>query len=134
MEPPNSYGQQNGSFLAAGEEAGIRKLVEDFYFYMDVLPEAEDVREMHPKDLAEAKDKLARFLCGWMGGPNLYQDKYGSIHIPQAHAHLKIGRKEKASWLFCMKMALNRQDYPQSFKDYLMKQFEIPAERVRNTD
>jgi hemoglobin len=43
---------------------------------------------MHKGDLETIKDKLSLFLMGWLGGPRLYADKYGSISIPQAHQHL----------------------------------------------
>ncbi len=80
------YGVEDASYRAAGGEAGIRKLVDDFYDAMDQLPEAAKIRAMHPADLTLSRDKLARFLCGWMGGPKIYAEKYGPIRIPQAHS------------------------------------------------
>jgi hemoglobin len=128
------YGEGDASFQAAGGEAGIRRLVDDFYQQMDTLPEARVIRAMHPRDLTVSRDKLARFLCGWLGGPKLFQEKYGPIVIPKAHAHLPIGPAERDAWLLCMKKALSRQPYPLEFKHYLLEQLSIPAERVRNRD
>ena len=98
--PPNdsrsvqTYGVGDASFRAAGGVEGLRRLVADFYRLMNALPEAAALRAMHPDDLTEAADKLHRFLCGWLGGPKLYREKYGAIHIPSAHAHLAIGEAE----------------------------------------
>lgn len=90
------------------------------------------MREMHKGDLTEVRDKLARFLCGWLGGPKLYQDKYGPISIPLAHQSFSIGVAERDAWLRCMRIAIDAQPFEESFKKYLMEQLAFPAERVRN--
>lgn len=126
------YGVEDASYRAAGGEAGIRKLVDDFYDAMDQLPEAAKIRAMHPADLTLSRDKLARFLCGWLGGPKLYAEKYGPIRIPQAHSRFEIGSKERDAWLLCMEEALKDQHYAAEFKKYLLEQLYVPAERSRN--
>ena len=126
------YGVEDASYRAAGGEAGIRKLVDDFYDAMDQLPEAAIIRAMHPADLTLSRDKLARFLCGWLGGPKLYAEKYGPIRIPQAHSRFEIGSKERNAWLLCMEEALKNQPYAAEFKKYLLEQLYVPAERSRN--
>lgn len=129
--PAPAYGIGDASFRAAGGGAGLRRLVDDFYRLMDSLPEAATIRAMHPDDLTEAADKLHRFLCGWLGGPKLYREKYGAIHIPAAHAHLDIGAAERDAWLHCMAQALAQQDYSQDFRDYLLRELFRPAEGCR---
>lgn len=96
------YGVGDASYQAAGGEAGMRKLVDDFYDAMEQLPEAQKVRKMHPADLTVLRDKLTLFLCGWLNGPRLYAQQYGPIRIPQVHSHLEIGRSERDAWLRCM--------------------------------
>jgi hemoglobin len=128
-----AYGFEDASFKAAGGVEGIQKLVEDFYRIMDELPEATVIRKMHPDDLDVSVDKLARFLCGWLGGPRLYQEKYGSISIPAVHAHLVIGEHERDSWLRCMQEAIYLQSYTHDFAEYLLIQLRVPAERILQT-
>ncbi len=128
------YGEGDASFIAAGGEEGIRKLVDAFYDAMEVLPEAKGILSMHQTDLVITRDKLARFLSGWLGGPKRYKEKYGTIHIPRAHAHLAIGIKERDAWLKCMAVALEQQGYPENFKVYLLKELFKPAERSRTRD
>ena len=128
------YGQGDASFLAAGGEAGIRNLVDRFYLEMDGLPEARAVREMHKEDLTDVRDKLGRFLCGWLGGPKRYQEKYGQISIPLSHQPFSIGSAERDAWLRCMRIAVDAQPYEKCFKKYLMEQLAFPAERVRNRE
>lgn len=124
------YGFSDTSFQAAGGIDGIRQLVDDFYLEMDALPEAVVIRKMHKTDLSESRDKLTLFLCGWMGGPGLYHEKYGSINIPRDHAHLPIGEAERDAWLLCMERAIAKQNYSPEFSTYLLAQLRIPAERI----
>ena len=72
-------------------EDGIRRLVDAFYDIMDTLPEASGVRAMHADDLAPIKEKLADYLIGWMGGPPLYAEKYGSVCMTEPHAGHLVG-------------------------------------------
>jgi len=129
-----SYGQADASFNAAGQQEGIRKLVDDFYDVMEEHNKAEKIRKMHPADLEESRDKLALFLCGWLGGPRLYREKYGAISIPGSHSHLRIGATERDAWLLCMEQALKLQPYADDFKAYLLEQLAVPAERCRTAE
>ena len=125
------YGTQDASYQAAGQFEGLQKLVDAFYDFMDTLPEAKRIRDMHPQDLTESRDKLARFLAAWTGGPKLFHEKYGPISIPAAHSHLDIGEAERDAWLLCMEKALAQQPYADDFKHYLLTQLAVPAERCR---
>ena len=124
------YGKEDQTFQAAGGIDGIQQLVEDFYDVMSSRGYAAVIRHMHPDDLTVSIDKLARFLCGWMGGPKRYSEKYGGIAIPPAHAHLPVGEPEKQAWLDCMREALDKQDYPAELKEYLIEQLTVPASRI----
>lgn len=124
------YGQGDASFKAAGEQEGVTRLVDDFYDYMNKLPEAKRLRAMHPADLTESRTKLAYFLCGWLGGPRLYQEHFGSINIPGAHRHLAATKEDADAWMLCMNKAVQQQAYEPSFKEYLLSQLRVPADRV----
>lgn len=124
------YGQLDASFQAAGGYEGILQLVNDFYQLMDQRPEAAAVRALHAADLSSAQDKLTRFLCGWLGGPRLYLERYGQINLPGFHAHWRIDEAERDAWLSCMAGAIERQPWADDFKSYLFQQLRVPAERV----
>ena len=126
-----TYGDGDTSFQTAGGESGLRRLVDTFYDHMAKLPQTRTILAMHPADLGASRDKLARFLCGWLGGPHRYNEKYGRINIPSAHQHLNIDNRERDAWLQCMARAVAEQPYPEDFKAYLMKQLAVPAEAVR---
>ncbi|MFT4560513.1 MAG: hemoglobin [Gammaproteobacteria bacterium] len=124
------YGIGDASYQAAGGDTGIRRLVDAFYDDMETSQQAKIVRGMHPDDLTTSRDKLARFLCGWLNGPNRYNEKYGTISIPAAHAHLTISSAERDAWLNCMERAISAQPYQNDFKTYLLNQLKVPANRV----
>jgi len=131
MTQQNAYGHADNTYRAAGGQPGIRKLVDCFFDIMGSDIRYQVIYHWHPADKEESRDKLALFLCGWMGGPKLFVDKYGTIRIPAAHRHLQVTEVERDLWLECMGRALRQQDYPVALIDYLLLQLFIPAERIR---
>lgn len=126
------YGTADGSFIAAGKEAGIKALAEDFYQIMHADKQYSRLSEMHQGDVATSIDKLALFLSGWLGGPKLFREKYYPISIPQAHQHLGVTTDEMKQWLNCMQDAIARQNYSKEFAEYLITQLKVPAQRIVN--
>lgn len=119
------------SYESFGGLAGLTQLVDYFYQTMDELPEAVIIRAMHPDDLTVSKDKLVCFLSGWLGGPCLYQRKYGSLQLPMAHKHLNIDTAARESWLFCMKLAVQQMGYSLCLQDQLIQKLKRPAESIQ---
>ncbi len=126
----SEYGVADASYQAAGGLAGLTKLVDSFYGYMDALPEAAVIRGMHKSDLVVSRKKLAYFLSGWLGGPKLYSEAFGGINIPKAHKHLPIGESDADAWILCMQKAVAEQPYDEPFKIYLIEQLRVPAGRI----
>ncbi len=126
-----AYGTGDASFQAAGGQVGLRQLVDDFFDRMGSDERFAPIYAMHPEDKEVSRDKLARFLCGWLGGPRLYNEKYGAIGIPRVHAHLAIATPERDQWLTCMGESVAEQPFASDFKKYLMEQLYVPAEAVR---
>jgi len=131
MNSGQQYGTGDTSFRAAGGKAGLFKLVNDFFDRMQADDRFSTIWHMHPEDKETSRDKLARFLCGWLGGPRLYNEKYGAIGIPRVHAHLAIATPERDLWLTCMSESVAGQPFDPEFKAYLMEQLFVPAEAVR---
>jgi hemoglobin len=126
-----SYGVKDASYREAGGREGIARLVARFYEHMDSLPHARGIRAMHAPDLAEVRDKLAVFLCAWLGGPNEYRARFGPISIPGFHARFPIDEAERDAWLSCMAHAVDEQPWDADFKAYFLSAIEVPAERCR---
>ncbi len=115
-------------------EQGIRELTGAFYDIMENLPEAAEVRAMHAADLAPMKEKLAEYLIGWMGGPPLYADKYGTVCMTTPHEHYHIGPRERDQWLLCMDAALQQTGANEELKAMLKVPMYRIADAVRNRE
>ena len=115
-------------------EDGIRQLTEAFYDIMDTLPEAAGIRRMHAKDLSPMKEKLAEYLIGWMGGPPLYAQKYGTVCMTEPHEPYHIGPEERDPWLVCMDKALNEVQASEELLDMLKIPLFRIADAVRNRE
>ena len=115
-------------------EDGIRDLTSAFYDIMDELPEAKGLRSMHARDLAPMKEKLAEYLTGWMGGPPLYADKYGTVCMTTPHEPSHIGPEERDQWLLCMDLALERIGASEELVAMLKEPMFRIADAVRNRE
>jgi hemoglobin len=89
-----------------GGEQALHNLVDRFYFYMDTLPEAQGIRAIHQHDLSSAKDKLFKFLSGWLGGPDLFIEEFGHPMLRARHLPFQIGESERDQWMLCMDKTL----------------------------
>jgi len=115
-------------------EDGIRELTSTFYDIMDTLPEAAGLRSMHAADLSGMKIKLAEYLTGWMGGPPLYSDKYGTVCMTSPHEPYHIGPEERDQWLLCMDKALEQTGASEELVAMLKEPMFRIADAIRNRD
>ncbi len=131
MELQEEY--KDNAFDLLGGVVGVKILANCFYDVMEELPRARKIREMHPRDLKDTRENLALFLCGWLGGPPLYKEKFGTANLAGIHVHFDINTDERDTWLACMNLAIEKQPIDEKLKIYLNKRFEIPAEKIRIT-
>lgn len=115
-----------------GGEPGVRKLVERFYDYMDTETEASQVRQMHAKSLRASREKLFLFLSGWLGGPDLYVQKYGHPMLRRRHLPFAIGKQQRDQWMHCMRKALSDMSIDDELKTKLERAFMATADHMRN--
>ncbi|BAN69034.1 group II truncated hemoglobin [endosymbiont of unidentified scaly snail isolate Monju] len=115
-----------------GGEQGVRELVDRFYDYMDSLPEAREVRALHAKSLRVSREKLFLFLSGWLGGPDLYVQKFGHPMLRRRHLPFPIGVKERDQWMLCMRKALADMDIDEVLRSRLEQAFMQTANHMRN--
>ncbi len=115
-----------------GGEAKVRELVQRFYQHMDELPEAHGVRKMHAASLKGSEEKLFMFLSGWMGGPQLFVEKFGHPRLRQRHMPFAIGKEERNQWLLCMDQALQDVVEDEGLRNELRVAFIKVADFMRN--
>ena len=115
-----------------GAEQGVRELVERFYDYMDTDNQAAGVRGMHAQSLRASREKLFLFLSGWLGGPDLYVQKYGHPMLRRRHLPFAIGKSERDQWMHCMRKALADMPIEDDLRQKLVRAFMATADHMRN--
>jgi hemoglobin len=120
------------AFEALGGEAGVRALVDRFYDLMELEPAYAGIRALHPVSLEGSRDKLHWFLCGWLGGPDHYVQRFGHPRLRARHLPYSIGLAERDQWLACMTQALDEHGVDGSFAERLRAALFNTADWMRN--
>ena len=115
-----------------GGDAAVRALVDRFYDLMELEPAYADLRRVHGADLAAARDKLHWFLSGWLGGPDLYIERFGHPRLRARHLPFAIGVRERDQWLACMNQAMVECTVDEDLRVRLLKAFFQTADWMRN--
>jgi hemoglobin len=115
-----------------GGETGVRALVDRFYDLMDSLPEARDIRALHPPTLDGSRDKLHWFLVGWLGGPPLYIERFGHPRLRARHLPFAIGERERDQWMLCMSRAVDELVGDAAVRGVLVGALGPLADHMRN--
>ena len=124
--------QGETAFALIGGESAIHALVERFYDLMDLEPGYAELRAAHGPDLSEARQKLNWFLCGWMGGPQHYVERFGHPRLRARHMPFKIGILERDQWLACMNQAMGEVAVHEGLRTRLQASFFQTADWMRN--
>ncbi len=85
-------------------EAAINRMLEDFYREL----EHSSLRGLFPTDMVAASRKSAAFFVGLLGGPPLYQQRYGSPMLRARHLPFPIDEAARQEWLACFDRILDR--------------------------
>jgi hemoglobin len=115
-----------------GGQEHVHALVTRFYDLMDLEPGYKELREAHGTELDSAREKLYLFLSGWLGGPNLYIEKYGHPMLRARHLPFAIGVIERDQWVACMRQAMDEIAVPLALKERLQESFFGTADWMRN--
>jgi hemoglobin len=119
-------------FELLGGEPGVRALVDRFYDLMDLEPQFAGLRALHPGALDGSRDKLSWFLCGWLGGPDHYVERFGHPRLRARHLPYPIGIAERDQWLACMGLALQDLAVDETLATRLLQAFFGTADWMRN--
>jgi len=119
-------------FERLGGEAALRALVDHFYDLMELEPRYAALRALHPSTLAGSRDKLFWFLCGWLGGPNHYVERFGHPMLRARHLPYAIGNAERDQWMACMTQALAERGVEPALSTALREAFQGTADWMRN--
>ena len=121
-------------YTMIGGEAALRRLVRRFYELMDTLPEAYGIRKLHQPSLDSAEEKLFMYLTGWLGGPQLYVEKYGHPMLRARHLPFPIASDEAEQWMLCMRQAMAEVIEDEALRASLDKALNDLAHFMRNRE
>jgi len=85
-------------------EANIFQMLEDFYNELEQSP----IRAMFSDDMVAASQKSAAFFVGLLGGPPLYQERYGNPMMRARHLPFEIDETARQIWLDCFNRVLDQ--------------------------
>lgn len=125
--------QSRSAFEWIGGEDAVRALVDRFYDLMDLEPSYARLRAIHPTDLSASRDKLFWFLCGWLGGPDYFQQRFGHPRLRARHLPFAIGIAERDQWMNCMRQAMQECELDPALRERLDAAFMNTADWMRNT-
>ncbi|MEF9384731.1 group II truncated hemoglobin [Ralstonia pseudosolanacearum] len=125
-------GQETLAFDLLGGEARVRELADRFYDLMDLEPEFAELRALHPPSLEGSRDKLFWFLCGWLGGPSHYIERFGHPRLRARHLPFEIGTRERDQWMRCMALAMQDLGLDDALQMRLMQALWQTADWMRN--
>lgn len=124
--------EETSAFELLGGEPVVRALVDRFYDLMDLEPAYAALRAVHGSTLDDARDKLFWFLCGWLGGPQHYVERFGHPRLRARHLPFPIGIRERDQWLACMSQAMREREVDPVLAERLAQAFFGTADWMRN--
>jgi len=124
--------EETSAFELLGGEPAVRALVDRFYDLMDLEPAYAALRSVHGSTLDDARDKLFWFLCGWLGGPQHYVERFGHPRLRARHLPFPIGIRERDQWLACMSQAMREREVDPVLAERLAQAFFGTADWMRN--
>lgn len=131
-EPSSNIPEPETAYDWVGGEERVRALVDRFYDLMELEPAYAELRALHPTTMEGSRDKLHWFLCGWLGGPNHYIDRFGHPMLRARHLPFAIGIKERDQWLACMDRAMREVALDAALIARLREAFFGTADWMRN--
>ncbi len=117
--PPMNPGQISApskEIYGAMGEANIFKMLEDFYGELG----QSKIKHLFPQDLVPASQKSASFFVGLLGGPPLYQQRFGNPMMRARHMPFAIDREGREEWLACFERVLA----------HAVERYQFPAQHL----
>lgn len=124
------WGDAATPYEEIGGGDGVRRLSAAFY---DVIEEeSPTLRALLPASTVNTRKKFAMYLSGWLGGPPLYEKRWGHPRLRMRHMPFRIATTEAEEWMRCMREAMDRVDVPRPLRTFLDERFGQLALHMRN--
>lgn len=124
------WGEAATPYEEIGGEEPVRELANAFY---DVIEEeSPTLRAMLPTNTKNTRQKFFMYLSGWLGGPSLYEEKYGHPRLRMRHFPFAIGQAEADEWMRCMHLAMDRVGVKGDLRSFLESRLQPLADHMKN--
>ena len=87
---------------------------------------------MLPKNTVNTRQKFYMYLSGWLGGPPLYELKWGHPRLRMRHQPFPIGQTEANEWMRCMRQALANEGVEEPLRSFLDARLAPLADHMIN--
>jgi len=124
--------QENSLYKLIGGEAGTRQLAEAFYDEMENNIHLQELLAIHKLPLTNIRQKFFEFLSGWLGGPGLFEQKYGHPQLRARHMPFKVTKKQRDLWMLCMNNAMRKVINDNEMERHLKRAFAQMASHMIN--
>lgn len=117
-----------------GGRKKIAKIVTRFYEIMKTDPMAQECLRTHPNldNIELLSEKLTDFLCGWLGGPQYFMQKYGHPRMRMRHMKFPIGTVAREQWLYCMNKSLEENNVTDEVRLEIMQALDNLSGIIQN--
>ena len=119
-------------YHAFGGAAGVRNLTDRFYDLMELEPQYRALRQMHGEDMTLIREKLYEFFSGWLGGPPLFEQKYGHPMLRARHMPFAVNMQVRDEWVACFAQAMNNLEIGKDLAEPVLIRIFAMADWMRN--
>ena len=107
----------------------LRAVIDRFY---DMVFFDSSISHLFDTEKTLIREKQYMFLTQFLGGPQLYSEKYGHPQMKMRHLPHAIGEAEKDEWLRCMRSAISEKIEDKELGDALYNCFPRVASHMMN--
>ncbi|MFT5858080.1 MAG: hemoglobin [Flavobacteriaceae bacterium] len=100
-------------------------------FYNLVFNESQ-IAHLFTTDPEVVIDKQVIFLTQFLGGPQVYTEKFGAPRMKKRHMPHAIDEDARIEWLRCMRKAIREMDFEPELADALYSCFPKLAAHMQN--
>jgi len=133
-KPPEKPIVEKTPYEIIGGKTGAQNLSKRFYDIMEQDEYARPLLELHPQPLERIRIVFFEFLSGWLGGPDLFTEKYGHPMLRKRHLPFLIDEELRNQWIYCMNKALDIEIDNPLLRQNLKKSFLQLATHMINQE
>ncbi|WP_394132354.1 group II truncated hemoglobin [Shewanella maritima] len=124
--------EQSNAYELIGGEVVIQQIAHEFYQHMQQNEATQELLSLHRAPIEKSEQKLFEFLSGWLGGPQLYQQKYGHPALRARHMPFAIDESMRDQWMLCMNAAINQCVKKPEHRQAIIQAISTLADHMRN--